>query len=130
MLPILSNPNCDFINLQFGEYDKDLQNLKTNHGINIQTISEVDNYNDIENLAALINCLDLVITIQNSTAHLAGALGKNTWIMLVKNARWHWLISEEKSLWYPTARLFRQKKTGDWNNVINSIGRDLKKTIN
>ena len=130
MLPILSNPNCDFINLQFGEYDKDLQNLKTNHGISIQTISEVDNYKDIENLAALINCLDLVITIQNSTAHLAGALGKNTWIMLVKNARWHWLISEEKSLWYPTARLFRQKKIGDWNNVINSIGRDLKKTIN
>ena len=130
MLPILSNPNCDFINLQFGEYENDLQNLRANYGINIQTITDIDNYNDIENLSALINCLDLVITIQNSTAHLAGALGKNTWIMLTKNARWHWLTNEKKALWYPTVTLFRQEKIGDWNGMINSIGRDLKKIIN
>ena len=129
MLPILSNSNCDFINLQFGEFDEDLQHLKLEHGINIQAIKDIDNYNDIEGLAALINCLDLVITIQNSTAHLAGALGKNTWIMLTKNARWHWLTNEKKSLWYPTAKLFRQEKIGDWNTVINSIGMNLKKII-
>ena len=129
MLPILSNSNCDFINLQFGEFDEDLQHLKLEHGINIQAIKDIDNYNDIEGLAALINCLDLVITIQNSTAHLAGALGKNTWIMLTKNARWHWLTNEKKSLWYPTTKLFRQEKIGDWNTVINSIGMNLKKII-
>ena len=67
-----------------------------------------------------------MITIQNSTAHLAGALGKNTWIMLTKNARWHWLINEKKSLWYPTAKLFRQEKIGDWSSVINNISIDLK----
>ena len=127
MLPILSNPNCDFINLQFGKFDEDIKNLKLKYGINIQTIKDIDNYNDIEGLAALINCLDLVITIQNSTAHLAAALGKNTWIMLVKNPRWHWLINKKKSLWYPAAKLFRQEKIGDWNTVIKSIGMDLKK---
>jgi len=127
MLPILSNPNCDFINLQFGKFDEDIKNLKLKYGINIQTIKDIDNYNNIEDLAALINCLDLVITIQNSTAHLAAALGKNTWIMLVKNPRWHWLINKKKSLWYPVAKLFRQEKIGDWNTVIKSIGMDLKK---
>ena len=127
MLPILSNPNCGFINLQFGKFDEDIKNIKLKYGINIQTIKDIDNYNNIEDLAALINCLDLVITIQNSTAHLAAALGKNTWIMLVKNPRWHWLINKKKSLWYPAAKLFRQEKIGDWNTVIKSIGMDLKK---
>ena len=97
--------------------------------VNIQTIKDIDNYNDIEGLAALINCLDLVITIQNSTAHLAAALGKNTWIMLVKNPRWHWLINKKKSLWYPTTKIFRQEKAGNWNHVINNINMDLKKLI-
>ena len=128
-LPILSNPNCDFINLQFGEFDKDLQSLYSKHGINVQTLRNIDNYNDIESLAALINSLDLVITIQNSTAHLAGALGKETWIMLTKNARWHWLVDEKKSIWYPAVKLFRQEKIGYWDNVINNVGKDLKKIV-
>ena len=55
MLPILSNPHCDFINLQFGKFDEDLQELQSKHGIKIRTIKEVDNYNNIEDLAALIN---------------------------------------------------------------------------
>ena len=126
MIPILSNPNCTFINLQFGRVDKDLQYLRSKHGINIQSIKEIDNHNDIDGLAALINCLDLVITIQNTTAHLSGALGKKTWIMLAKNARWQWFNSEKKSLWYPTAKLFRQEKMGDWSGVINSISTELK----
>ena len=69
----------------------------------------------------------MVITIQNSTAHLAGALGKETWIMLTKNARWHWLVDEKKSIWYPAVKLFRQEKIGYWDNVINNVGKDLKK---
>ena len=104
---------------------KSLKKLKKK--IKIKTISEVDNFNDIDSFAALINCLDLIITIQNSTAHLSCALGKKTWIMLANNARWHWLLNEKKSLWYPTATLFRQEKIGDWNTVINSIGMELKK---
>ena len=75
MLPILLNPNCDFINLQFGEFDEDLKNLKLKYGTNIRTIKDIDNYNDIEGLAALINCLDLVITVQNSTATSCCSLG-------------------------------------------------------
>ena len=127
MTSILSNPNCEFFNLQFGNSYNDIKEIFSKKKIKIQTISEVDNFNDIDSFAALINCLDLIITIQNSTAHLSCALGKKTWIMLANNARWHWLLNEKKSLWYPTATLFRQEKIGDWNTVINSIGMELKK---
>ena len=126
---ILSNTNCDFINLQFGKFDEDLEKFKAKYGLNIRSINEIDIYNNIDDIAALINCLDLVIPIQNTTALLSGALGKNTWVMLTFNARWHWLTNEKKSLWYPTTKLFRQEKIGDWNTVINSIGLDLKKII-
>ena len=125
MLPILSNNNCDFIDLQFGKFDEEFHKLKNQHGINIRSINEIDNYNDIDDLASLINCLDLVITIQNSTLHLAGALGKKTWGMLAKNARWHWLKSEKKNLWYQSVKLFRQEKYGDWNSVVKDISLEL-----
>ena len=55
--------------------------------------------------------------------------GKNTWIMLARNARWHWIKDEKKSLWYPSAKLFRQEKAGNWNSVINSINMDLIKLV-
>ena len=126
MLPVLSNSNCDFINLQFGKFDEEIKYFKLKHGINIRSINDIDNYNDIDGLAALINCLDLVITIQNTTAHLSGALGKKTWLMLAKNARWHWFLDKKKSLWYPSVKIFRQEKIGDWNKVINNISIELK----
>ena len=129
MIPILSNKNCDFVNLQFGEFDEDLNNINQKHGLKIRSINEIDNLKNIDGLAALINCLDLVITIQNTTAHLSGALGKKTWVMLTFNARWHWLKNENKSLWYPTIKLFRQKNIGNWNDVINNISIDLKSLI-
>ena len=125
MLPILKTPNCNFINLQFGETSDDIKRLKKKHGINITSIN-IDNFNDIDSLAALICCLDLTITIQNSTAHLSAALGKETWIMLTKNSRWHWTINEKKSLWYPKAKLFQQEKLGDWSQVLNNVSISLK----
>ena len=130
MLPILSNPHCDFINLQFGKFDDDLQQLQSKHGIKIRTIKEIDNYNNIEDLAALINCLDLVINIENTNADLASALGQKTWVMVAKYGVVEWRYGYgKKSLWYPTTKIFRQKKAGNWNNVINSINIDLKKLI-
>ena len=81
MFPALSNDKFDIINLQFGECNEDIKKVFSKYKINIKTIKNVDNFNDIESFAALISCLDLVITIQNSTAHLSCALGKNTWNM-------------------------------------------------
>ena len=80
---------------------------------------------DFADTAALISLLDLVVTIDTAVAHLAGALGKPVWIMLHHNADWRWLLERDDSLWYPTARLFRQKRPGDWAGVVADVVRAL-----
>ena len=74
-----------------------------------------------EGTAALISCLDLVVTIDTSIAHLAGAMGKPVWILLAFNSDWRWLLNREDSPWYPTARLFRQAMIGDWSRPLTEI---------
>jgi tetratricopeptide (TPR) repeat protein len=77
--------------------------------------------NDFADTAALISLLDLVVTIDTSVAHLAGALGMPVWIMLKHDPDWRWLLDRDDSPWYPTARLFRQRQRGDWGAVIAAI---------
>jgi tetratricopeptide (TPR) repeat protein len=76
-------------------------------------------------LAAVISLLDLVITVDGATAHLAGALGKPTWILLPFQADFRWMRERSDSPWYPTARLFRQSSAGDWSSVCASIAEAL-----
>jgi len=76
---------------------------------------------DYDDTAALIDYLDLVIAVDTSVAHLAGALGKPVWILLPSNPDWRWLLEREDSPWYPTARLFRQTRMGDWGSVIRRV---------
>jgi tetratricopeptide (TPR) repeat protein len=80
---------------------------------------------DMADTAAFIAHLDLVITVDTSIAHLAGALGKPVWILLPANADWRWLIGREDTPWYPTARLFRQAELDDWGPVIDQIAHSL-----
>lgn len=76
---------------------------------------------DFDDTAALIANLDLVITVDTSVGHLAGALGKPTWIMLPKASDWRWLLGRSDSPWYPTVRLFRQTVPGAWEPVIGEV---------
>ena len=76
---------------------------------------------DFAETAALVSCLDLVITIDTAVAHIAGALGRPVWVMLQRNADWRWFLGREDSPWYPTARLFRQDPQGDWEGVISRL---------
>jgi tetratricopeptide (TPR) repeat protein len=76
---------------------------------------------DFSDTAAVIDCLDLVIAVDTSVAHLAGAMGKPVWIPLAFNADWRWLTNRDDSPWYPTARLFRQTKIGSWDEVLGRI---------
>lgn len=76
---------------------------------------------DFAELAALIESLDLVITIDTGVAHLAGALGKPVWVLLPFRADWRWMRERTDSPWYPTARLFRQQQFGDWDSVIAAV---------
>lgn len=76
---------------------------------------------DFADTAALIANLDLVITVDTSVAHLAGALGKPTWVLLPTNPDWRWLTDRPDSPWYPTMRLFRQQSPGDWETVLRRV---------
>ena len=71
--------------------------------------------------AARVAGLDLVITIDSMPAHLAGALGVRVWTLLLKDADWRWMEDREDSPWYPTMRLFRQRRDGDWAGVVERV---------
>ncbi len=91
--------------------------------INIHTHTEL--LEDFSDTAALIDEMDLVISVDTSVAHLAGALGKETWILLPYVPDYRWMLEREDSPWYPTAKLFRQSAIGEWGDVINDIKQAL-----
>jgi hypothetical protein len=76
---------------------------------------------DFADTAALIQNLDLVISVDTAVAHLAGAMGKPVWVLLPFAPDWRWMLGRDDSPWYPTMRLFRQKIAGDWNDVIGRV---------
>ena len=82
---------------------------------------------DFVETAALVSCLDLVITDDTSVAHLAGAQGCPTWILLPYVPDWRWLLDREDSPWYPTVRLFRQTETRDYGEVLDRVRDELLK---
>ena len=84
---------------------------------------------DFSDTAALLHLMDLVITVDTSVAHLAGAMGKPVWILLPFNADCRWLLDRDDSPWYPTARLFRQPANGDWSNVIAKIENEFARLL-
>jgi tetratricopeptide (TPR) repeat protein len=81
---------------------------------------------DFSDTAALCECLDLVITVCTSIAHLGGALGRPTWVMLPFDADWRWLLGRTDSPWYESVKLYRQQIIGDWPGVFTRIGADLR----
>lgn len=85
-----------------------------------------DELGDFGDTAALIAELDLIITVDSAVAHLAGALGKPVWILLPYVADWRWLLERADSPWYPSARLFRQERPGDWSSVIAQVAAELR----
>jgi tetratricopeptide (TPR) repeat protein len=84
-----------------------------------------DELRDFTDTAALCNLMDLVISVDTSVAHLAGTLGKLTWVMLPFSPDWRWLLDRDDSLWYPSVKIYRQDKIGDWNSLLLKIKKDL-----
>lgn len=80
---------------------------------------------DFPNTAALIDCMDVVVSIDTSLAHLSGALGRPTWLLLPVAAEWRWLLEREDSPWYPSMKLYRQRSRDNWSEVFARIAVDL-----
>ena len=119
-LPILST-DADWICLQKDIREKDVAALRQDGRIAFFG----DDLRDFSDTAALLDLMDLVVTIDTSVAHLAGAMGKPVWILLPHNPDWRWLLDRHDSPWYPSARLFRQQQIGNWAQVIDQVKSEL-----
>jgi len=103
---------------------------------NIETLRErteiVDftaDLTDFAETAALVSCLDLIITVDTSVAHLAGALGRPTWILIPYVPDWRWLLDRDDSPWYPTVRLFRQSESREYGSVVERVRAELAELV-
>jgi tetratricopeptide (TPR) repeat protein len=120
LAPLSHVEGLSFVSLQREYRDNDLPALSR---LPIERID--DGLADFGDTAAAIKQCDLVISVDTSVAHLAGALGKPVWVLLPFVPDWRWLLDRTDSPWYPTARLFRQSKIGDWDSVVIDIAGKL-----
>ncbi|MDE3199503.1 MAG: glycosyltransferase family protein [Acidobacteriota bacterium] len=124
LCPVLRMEGVYFYSLQMGHGRSQLRSMQCE-----ETIPHVTDLTpfieDMADTAALMENLDLIITVDTSVAHLAGALGKPVWIMLPAAPDWRWLQERSDSPWYPSMRLFRQEQLGDWAPVVQRVQHSL-----
>jgi len=121
LLPLISEW-AEWISLQTEVRESDLALLASR--ADVRHLG--DELKDFADTAGLIELLDLVVTVDTSVAHVAGAMGKPVWILLPFNPHdWRWMLDREDSPWYPTARLFRQPASGDWASVTSRVSEEL-----
>jgi len=120
-LPLLRTPGVTWISLQKGKPAEQLTGLPS--GVFVQDGCSQDR--DLAETAALVATLDLVICTDTCVAHLAGAMAKPVWILLPSLADWRWMQGRETTPWYPTARLLRQRATGDWAGLMERVMGEL-----
>jgi len=121
MLPLARAGDFALVSLQTG--NAAMQAIVPPEGMQISAWTE--ELTDFAQTAALIENLDLVITVDTAVAHLAGAMGKPTWLLLKRVPDWRWMLDRRDSPWYPTMRLFRQSKAGDWETPIGEVAEEL-----
>ena len=125
LVNIFNQKNVKLINLQYGKVSKELNLVKKQTGIEIIDLKEIDKKNDLDGLASLISACDLVISIDNMTAHLAGSLGISTKLLLPYNMEPFWGLKRNQSFLYDSVNIYRQTKLGDWNEILKQLKYNL-----
>ncbi len=120
LAPLFSIDDVAWFSLQKGDGEEEISSVA---GAN--KLISLDSRNDFDGTAAMISALDLVISVDTSIAHLAGALARPTWILLPFAPDWRWRTTGNASPWYPTVRLFRQSRHGDWAGVVGNVAESL-----
>ena len=126
---ILSQQGCCFINLQYGDIEPELEQFQEETGLKIYCDQEIDALQNLDDFATQVSALDLVVSTSNTTAHIAGALGKRVWTLLPYMPNWRWMLNRNDTLWYPHMRLFRQNTIGDWRDVFQRVTLALEQHI-
>jgi hypothetical protein len=114
-----------FVSLQKPMPARDLATMTQFPGM----VNLADDLTDFGETAAVVENLDLIITVDTSMGHLAGALGKPAWILIPKAADWRWMLEREDSPWYPSVRLFRQPKPGVWDEPLERMRMALSRQL-
>jgi tetratricopeptide (TPR) repeat protein len=122
--PILAHDGVDFVDVQYGDTADERAAIKAT----VQHLPDLDLFNDLDGLAALLSACDLVIAVSSTTAHLAGALGVPVWVLTSAGAGqlWPWFAAGDTTPFYPSARIFRQQSPGDWKSVVSEIAAALR----
>ena len=128
--PILKIAGARFVNLQYGQCSRELQEACNRFGVEVLEDKKVNPLIDLETFVAQMAALDLVISVDNSTVHFAGALGIEVWTMLPTVPDWRWGLEGDRTRWYPTMRLFRQEEPGKWGPIISSVAAELTSLLN
>ncbi|MBF0359356.1 MAG: tetratricopeptide repeat protein, partial [Magnetococcales bacterium] len=121
LLPLLSTPGMVFVDLQYGDTSKERRELFESTGIEIIHDEAINQMRDLDSFAAQVAAMDMVVSISNTTAHMAGSLGVPTLLMLGRVPLWYWMMDCQDSPWYSSLHLFRQKKPGEWEEVVEQV---------
>lgn len=122
-LPLLRTNNVQFVSLQYTDCSPEVNALQEHHGVILPQWP--DAIRDYDETAALVSALDLIISVQTSVIHLAGALGKPVWVMVPAAPEWRYQTQGETIPWYPSARLFRQQELNNWKPVLDAVAQEL-----
>jgi len=123
LMPLMQIPGISMYSLQVGRDGE----AKTVFGDAVTDLAS--ELKDFADTAAVIGNLDLVVSVDTSVAHLAGAMGRPVWTLLPFMPDWRWLLDREDSPWYPSMRLFRQHTIGDWDGVIKRLSAAIIKQV-
>jgi tetratricopeptide (TPR) repeat protein/SAM-dependent methyltransferase len=123
---VFAVPGAQFVNLQYGDCSADLAAAKESFGVTIHHWADADPLKDLDDFAAQMAELDLVISIDSATVHMAGALGVPVWTLLNYAANWRWLLDRDDTPWYASMRLVRQPEFGQWSPVFESVAESLR----
>ncbi len=123
--PLLACEGVTFVDLQYGDTAEERRQTEARTGVKIVHDDAIDPMADLEGFCAQVAAMDLVISIDNSTIHFAGAMGRPCWGLLASVPEWRWGMEGEQSPWYRTVRLMRQRRRGDWSDVLATAAEDL-----
>jgi len=132
LVPILKIPGLEFVDVSYVDSESDRERALRSSGTHLNRIQEIDHFNDIDKWASVIDSCDCVVTVSNTTAHLAGALGKKTIVLLpyAEGSLWYWHQGQAQSVWYPTVKLLRQQRPGEWHAPIEESTQLLTQLFN
>ena len=130
--PILSINNIEFLDLQYNDTIDERDRFFKTSGIKVSKIEKIDNYNDLNGITSLIDMCDFVITVSNTNAHISGALGKDTFLLLPKGKGklWYWSSHKDRCIWYNSIQIIEQKNINCWDYPIEKLKKIIKERTN